>query len=78
LPSLNRRKQLALQNWAQADASENHAPLFPFIFIRKSVWTPAGPGEPLSADAEQCEILPDGAAKTIRARTKTKDVRPIQ
>jgi len=53
---------------------QSHARLFPFI--RKRVWTPTGPGVLLSAYAEQCEILPDGAAKTIRVRTQ--DVRPIQ
>jgi hypothetical protein len=57
---------------AERRFGQPHAKLFPYI--RKRVWTPTGPGTLLSAFAEQCEILPEGATKTVRA----EDVRPIQ
>jgi hypothetical protein len=51
-----------------------HARLFPFV--GKRVWTPATTGTLLSTFADNCEILPDGATKTVRVRAE--DVRPIQ
>lgn len=59
---------------AERRFGQAHAKLFPFI--GKRVWTPAGTGELLAAFAEQSEILPDGATKTVRVRTE--DVSPIQ
>jgi hypothetical protein len=56
--------------------SQSHARLFPFIC--KRVWTPNGPGLLLSAYAELCEILPEGATKTVRVRTEDVVPLPIQ
>lgn len=52
---------------------QSHAKLFPFL--GKRIWTPHGPALLLCAYAYQCEVLPDGAEKTLWV--KTKDVLPL-
>jgi hypothetical protein len=54
--------------------AQEHARLFPLL--AKRVWTPQGAGILLSTFADQCEIQPDGANRTVRVRTE--DVKPIQ
>jgi len=47
---------------------QTHARLFPLI--GKRVWVAGGSGILLSVFAEQCEILPDGANRTVRVHPK--------
>jgi len=59
---LERESRLAERRFGQP-----HARLFPFV--GKQVWTPEGKGKLLSVYAETCEVLPEGATRTMRVNT---------
>jgi hypothetical protein len=59
-PGLRERMEESVSQFGQS-----HARLFPVI--GKRVWTSQGTGKLLLVFARHCEILPDGASRTIRA-----------